>query len=149
MLKVLNFILEICSQLPYTLWVWLPVFMKLHSIVYQPYIFYKNTAFFPLTDVRVICAKSFRSLTCEQAWQQKCETFLCSRCHLVKLMTFKKISVCLIFCTQKLILGYVVFEVLTMVVMKSSVFWDKRHVIHWKSSDVLEEHVASIFRVEE
>jgi hypothetical protein len=34
-------------------------------------------------------------------------------------------------------------------VMKSSVFWIIIHVGHWKSTDVSEEHVASIFSIEE
>jgi hypothetical protein len=40
-------------------------------------------------------------------------------------------------------------EVFTAAVMKNSIFWDIRCVVHWKSTDVLEKHVGSIFRVEE
>jgi hypothetical protein len=40
------------------------------------------------------------------------------------------------------------FDVLTAVVMKSSVFWDIRPYSLLKA-DVSEEHVASIFRVKE
>jgi hypothetical protein len=42
---------------------------------------------------------------------------------------------------------YIGFEVLTAVVMKSTIFWDIT-VIRWVSTDVSEEHIASIFRVE-
>jgi hypothetical protein len=40
-------------------------------------------------------------------------------------------------------------EVLAAVVMKSSVFWNEHHAILWKSTDVSEEHAASICGVEE
>jgi hypothetical protein len=35
------------------------------------------------------------------------------------------------------------------VVIKNTVFWDKRRVAHLKSSDALEEHITSIFMVEQ
>jgi hypothetical protein len=41
------------------------------------------------------------------------------------------------------------FEVLTAVVMKSSIFWDIMWCCQLKVNRVSEEHVASIFRVEE
>jgi hypothetical protein len=41
------------------------------------------------------------------------------------------------------------FEVLTVVVMKSSISSDIKPVVHSKSADISEEHVASIFRIEE
>jgi hypothetical protein len=41
------------------------------------------------------------------------------------------------------------FEVLTAVVMRSSVFWDITPCSPLKATDVSEEHVASIFRVED
>jgi hypothetical protein len=41
------------------------------------------------------------------------------------------------------------FEVLTAVVMKSSVFWDITPCSPSKANQCSEEHVASIFRVEE
>jgi hypothetical protein len=41
------------------------------------------------------------------------------------------------------------FEVLIVVAVKSSTFCDIMHVVLRKSTDVSEEHVASIFRVEE
>jgi hypothetical protein len=31
----------------------------------------------------------------------------------------------------------------------TSIFWDITHAVHWKSTDILKEHVASIFRVKE
>jgi hypothetical protein len=37
-------------------------------------------------------------------------------------------------------------QVLTAVVMKSTIFWE-HSVVRWKSTDVSEENVASIFRV--
>jgi hypothetical protein len=40
-------------------------------------------------------------------------------------------------------------QVLTAVVVKCSIFWDIISVVHWKSTDVSDEHVASVFRVEE
>jgi hypothetical protein len=33
--------------------------------------------------------------------------------------------------------------------MKSVIFWDMRHAVRRVSTDVSEEHIASIFRVEE
>jgi hypothetical protein len=44
---------------------------------------------------------------------------------------------------------HVGFEVLTVVVMKSTIFWDIMPCSPLKSTDVSEEHIASIFRVEE
>jgi hypothetical protein len=44
---------------------------------------------------------------------------------------------------------YVGFEVLTAVVTKSNIFWDISRIVRCKSTDVSEEHIASIFRVEE
>jgi hypothetical protein len=41
------------------------------------------------------------------------------------------------------------FDVLTSVVMKSSVFWDITPCYLPKSASVSAEHVASIFRIEE
>jgi hypothetical protein len=41
------------------------------------------------------------------------------------------------------------FEVLTAVVMKSSIFWDKHRIMRRKSRYVSEEHAAFIFRVVE
>jgi hypothetical protein len=41
------------------------------------------------------------------------------------------------------------FEVLTAVVMKSSDFGIRLRVVRWKTTNVSEKHVASIFRVEE
>jgi hypothetical protein len=41
------------------------------------------------------------------------------------------------------------FEVLTAVVVKSSIIRDIKRVVRWKSTDNSEEHVASIFRFEE
>jgi hypothetical protein len=41
------------------------------------------------------------------------------------------------------------FEVLTVVVIKSTIFWDITQCSPLKSTDVSEEHIASIFRVEE
>jgi hypothetical protein len=41
------------------------------------------------------------------------------------------------------------FQVVTMVVMKSSVFWEVTQHSPFKSYDVLEEYAASIFRDEE
>jgi hypothetical protein len=52
------------------------------------------------------------------------------------------------YCTY-LLKANVGFEVLTAVVMRSSVFWDITPRSRWKSTDVSEEHVAFIFRVEE
>jgi hypothetical protein len=43
---------------------------------------------------------------------------------------------------------YIAFEVLTMVVMESCIFWDITLFCPWKKSpDILEETVAFIFRV--
>jgi hypothetical protein len=42
---------------------------------------------------------------------------------------------------------FVGFEVLTAVVMKSSVFWDITPLVCLKSTDVSEEHVTSIFNL--
>jgi hypothetical protein len=39
------------------------------------------------------------------------------------------------------------FEVLTAVGMKSTTFWDTGRVVRLKSTDVSDEHIASIFRV--
>jgi hypothetical protein len=44
---------------------------------------------------------------------------------------------------------YVGFEVLTAVVMKSTIFWDTTPYSSWKLADVSEEYIASIFKVEE
>jgi hypothetical protein len=44
--------------------------------------------------------------------------------------------------------GYIGFQVLTTVVMKSTIIWDITPYIPLKST-VSEKHVASIFRVEE
>jgi hypothetical protein len=53
-------------------------------------------------------------------------------------------------CVQVTWLGnYVESEVLAVVVMKSSVFWDVMPCSHWKSPSVSEKHVASIVRVKE
>jgi hypothetical protein len=41
------------------------------------------------------------------------------------------------------------FEVFTAVVMKSIIFWEWRHVFCWVSTNVSEEHITSIFMVEE
>jgi hypothetical protein len=38
-------------------------------------------------------------------------------------------------------------EILTEVVIKGSVFWERR-VVRWKSTDVSEENIASNFSVE-
>jgi hypothetical protein len=40
------------------------------------------------------------------------------------------------------------FEVLTPVLMKSTVFWDITPCSPLKFNDGLEEHIASVFRVE-
>jgi hypothetical protein len=45
--------------------------------------------------------------------------------------------------------NFVGFKVLTSVVTKSSIFWDIAPCSPLKSTDVSEEHVASIFRFEE
>jgi hypothetical protein len=45
--------------------------------------------------------------------------------------------------------AYVGFEVLTAVIIKSTVFWDTTPCSPWKSTDVSEKYIASIFRVEE
>jgi hypothetical protein len=34
------------------------------------------------------------------------------------------------------------------VVMKGTIFWNMMHVVRWKSNEVSEEYIASIFRVE-
>jgi hypothetical protein len=39
-------------------------------------------------------------------------------------------------------------EVVTAVIMKSSVFWDIMLLVRWKTTDVSEKYVASIFKVE-
>jgi hypothetical protein len=44
---------------------------------------------------------------------------------------------------------YVGFEVSIAVVMKIYIFWDLVLCFRWKSIEVSEEHIASIFRVEE
>jgi hypothetical protein len=49
----------------------------------------------------------------------------------------------------KLIKKYEGFEVLTAVVMKSSIFWDITPYIPLKSTDISEEHFVSILRIEE
>jgi hypothetical protein len=41
------------------------------------------------------------------------------------------------------------FEVRTADIMKCSIFWDITALVRWKSTDVSEEHIASIIRVEE
>jgi hypothetical protein len=41
------------------------------------------------------------------------------------------------------------FQVLTAVVMKSTIFWDITQCSPLKSTDVSEEHIASIFSVKE
>jgi hypothetical protein len=41
------------------------------------------------------------------------------------------------------------FKVLTAVVMKTTIFWDISPCSPLKSTGVSEEHIASIFRVEE
>jgi hypothetical protein len=41
------------------------------------------------------------------------------------------------------------FDVLRAVIMKSSIFWDITPYTPFKLTDVSEEHVVSIFRVEE
>jgi hypothetical protein len=51
-----------------------------------------------------------------------------------------------ILCDIKAIL---VFEVFTAVVMKSIIFWDMTPCSPLSLTDVSEEHIASIFRVEE
>jgi hypothetical protein len=43
----------------------------------------------------------------------------------------------------------VCFEVLTALVMKSSIFWDITPCSPLKVSDHSEEHIASIFRIED
>jgi hypothetical protein len=43
---------------------------------------------------------------------------------------------------------YIGFEVLTTAVMKNSIFWEYRHTVRWRSTDVSEEHLASIFNHE-
>jgi hypothetical protein len=47
------------------------------------------------------------------------------------------------------ITNYVGFEVHTAVVMKSSAFWDISPCSPLKATDLSEEHVASIFKIEE
>jgi hypothetical protein len=44
---------------------------------------------------------------------------------------------------------YIGIEVLTPVVMKSTIFWDITPCSPVKATDVSEEHIASICRVEE
>jgi hypothetical protein len=49
------------------------------------------------------------------------------------------------------LIQHVGFEVLTAVVTKSTIFWDITpcSVVRWKSTNVSEEHIASILKVEE
>jgi hypothetical protein len=51
--------------------------------------------------------------------------------------------------TDILFKTYLRFDILTAVVMKSSTFWDIMQCNPLKSTDVSEEHVASIISVEE
>jgi hypothetical protein len=44
--------------------------------------------------------------------------------------------------------NYIGFEVLTAVVMKNSIFWKYHHVVRWRSTDVSEENLATIFNHE-
>jgi hypothetical protein len=45
------------------------------------------------------------------------------------------------------LISVVTFEDLTATLMKSNIFWDVKPLFHWKSTNVSEEHLSSIFRV--